>query len=119
MRALKVGIAVCLGLLGSTFALERPWAVTMAAKATGNHQPCSWSRLFSFPLSSHHFGALQAGVQKELSVEKTDDSLGIEFVRTPKRSFWIKKAGTAMDGRGLLGYVIAEQQWISEYAGDY
>lgn len=54
-----------------------------------------------------------------MRVEKVDDTLGIELIHTPTRSFWVKKDGTAMDGRALIGYVIAEQQWIAESAKDY
>jgi FkbM family methyltransferase len=123
MRILKFSSAIVLGLILAAFfqALinERPWVLAMAAKAVGRNVSCPWPKLISMPWSALRFVALQEQSRKELSLLQTDERLAIELIRAPTRSFWIKKAGIEMDGRMLLGYVLAEQEWIAESARSF
>jgi len=119
MRTLKYGLSIAAGLLIYTAVLQRPWALAMASKATGGDVPCSWAKLSTLPFSWERLQTLQKKDRQQLKIEQTDDRLWIELIHTSTRSFWIKKSGTLMDGPALLGYVIAEQEWISEAATDY
>jgi hypothetical protein len=119
MSTLKYGIAIAGGLIVAGLINEPAWVFAMGSKAIGRNYSCPWSKLIAVPWSAHRFVQLQKEAGKSLSVIQTDDKLAIELIRTPTRPFWIKKAGDEMDGRGLLGYVLAEQQWIAESAKEF
>ncbi len=119
MQALKYLLVVLIGLLLGLLIVQRTWAIALASKALGGNIPCPWSRLAVLPVSTHRFQVLRDATKRQLRLEQVDGSLGIERIRTPTRAFWIKKAGSDMDGLTLLEFVIAEQQWISEYAPNY
>lgn len=118
-RILMYAPMVLLVLVLGLFAEQRTWAVALVSKAATTTIPCPWSKLLAFPLSTHRFVALQQQAKAQLHVDQTDSRLGIERIQTPTRPFWIKKAGDSLDGAALLAYVIAEQQWISEYSPEY
>ena len=88
----------------------------MVSKAAGGDQPCPWPELARYPWAVARFEQLQKEVEGTLAVEREDASLGIQLIRTSGRSFWIKKSGEEMNGKGTLAYVLAEQTWISEAA---
>ena len=106
-----------IALLTSLVAAQTTWAVALISKATTGTIPCPWAKLLAFPASTRRFVELQKQVKAELHVDQTEGSL--ERISTPTRPFWIKKAGSDLDGFSLLAYVIAEQQWISEYSQEY
>ncbi len=114
---------VFLGLaVGATLGLavnQRVWAAAVVAKAVGGNIPCPWRQLIEFPESTRRFRDLRENTKRQLRVEQVDSRLGIELIRTPTRAFWIKIAGNDLDGLALLAYILAEQQWISEYSPDY
>ena len=123
-RILKLGSAVFLGLLlyllfvivvdGERRTVASALASTTISKASGQTVTCPWSKLLTLLLSDLRLGLIQKRVRQDVSVIRTDERLGVEYIHTPTRSFWIKKAGGEFDGRGTLAYVLAEQEWISE-----
>jgi FkbM family methyltransferase len=118
LRTVKVALAILVALLiGASINLPS-WVATLGAKAFGKKAPCPWSQLLVAPWAGHRFQRLQKSAQTEFSVEASDDVLGIELIRTRHRAFWIKKAGSQMDGPALLAFLMAEQEWLSSYAGD-
>lgn len=119
-QILKSGSAVLLGLALYIFALQRPLAVgavtyasAMISKAVGGNRGCTWEKLVSYPRATQRMTELEKVTLGTLSVIGTDESLGIELIQTPTRTFWIKKTGESMDGKALLAFVLAEQVWIS------
>jgi len=115
MRTLKLSLTVILGVLVSA-------SITIPAvmvKTAGTNVGCPWWKLLTLPISSNHFRTLKQRAAQQQKVLQTDTKLGIEQFSTPTRPFWIKTGGTKMDGQGLLAFVIAEQQWISESAAQF
>jgi FkbM family methyltransferase len=88
-------------------------------KTAGTNVGCPWWKVLTLPLAVNHSQAILRRASASLQVVQTDPALGIEQIRTETRPFWIKSAGTEMDGQHLLAFVIAEQQWISESSADY
>jgi FkbM family methyltransferase len=117
MRALKIGLAGLLGIAIYAAVLQRPVATAMISKAAGGDQPCPWPALLRYPWAVQDFAATQQEVESQLTVEREDPILPIQLIRTKGRSFWIKKAGSDREGKSTLAYVLAEQEWISRYAG--
>jgi FkbM family methyltransferase len=116
VRIVKIAVAFVLGLIIYAGVFQRQVAVAMVSKAVGGNEPCPWPQLARYPWALKKFVDLQLAAEATLTVEKADDALGIELVRTPGRSFWIKKNGEELDGKKLLAYVLAEQQWIADAA---
>src|SRR5882724_7898304 len=87
----------------------------MVSKASGGREACPWAKLMTLPWSLARFAELQAKSLKQITARQ-DDPIGIQLFDSPTRPFWIKKDGTDLDGKHLLAYIIAEQEWITEYA---
>ncbi|MBV6434533.1 MAG: hypothetical protein IANPNBLG_04786 [Bryobacteraceae bacterium] len=117
MRALKSSLAVILGLFVYGTIFQRDLGKAMISKAVGGDQPCPWKQLAQYPWATGRFADLQAEIGSIVRVEREDPVLPIQLMKTRGRSFWIKKAGGDRDGKGTLAYVLAEQKWISQYAG--
>ncbi len=116
VRWLKFAAAISLGLVAAALVDRQPWITTLVTKLVGQNVSCPWSELILQPWSAYRFRVLRKRVKQQLSIIQTDERLAIELIHTPTRSFWIKKAGSRMDGRMLLANVLAEQEWISESA---
>ncbi len=114
MRLLKYSAALILGLTLYLSLLERQWGTAILVKASGRKQSCPWAKLLTLPWSVARFEELQRKTLKELTAVR-EDQLGIQLFNSPTRPFWIKKDGTDLDGKHLLAYIIAEQQWLTEY----
>jgi len=52
--------------------------------------------------------------ENQVSVEDTDEALGIQLVRHPSGSFWVRMSGERWDGARLVPYLLAEHDWMSE-----
>jgi len=117
LRALKSTLAILVGLLVYGTVFQRDLGKAMISKAVGGDQPCPWKQLAQYPWAVAKFAELQEEISRGVSVERVDPVLPIQLMRTSGRSFWIKKAGDDRDGKGTLAYVLAEQKWISQYAG--
>lgn len=114
---LVLGLALALGLYVASF--QRRWGLAVLAKAAGRYEPCPWPALARYPLMLFRFADLKKEYDRVLSVEREDRRLGIQLIRTPGRSFWIKKDGELMNGTETLAYLLAEQQWIGEAGASF
>src|SRR5579872_2731294 len=111
---LIVGLAIYTAVLQPSLAVGMfTYSKALVRKATGGNEPCPWDKLFSYPGAAKRMADLEGASLGQLSVAGTDDALGIELVKTPGRSFWVKKAGSSKDGKELIAFVLAEQEWIS------
>ncbi len=117
MRALKMVLAALTGLVVYMAIAQRPLGLAFLSKALGGDQPCPWSALVSYPWTVARFAEAQINSQKQLIVEREDPAYGIELIRDTGRAFWIRKNGAELGGKSTLAYVIAEQEWVSSYAG--
>jgi FkbM family methyltransferase len=83
------------------------------AKLRGRAPDCPWPRVLRAHLDARRFSDPYSVALAGVSVEDRDDAFGIELVKSPKRSFWIKQ-GTDQNwsGERLLAYLLAEHAWM-------
>ena len=119
-KLLRMALVIGCGLLLYKVALPRTveavWAVP--AKLRGKAPGCSWGRIFSITSGIMRFGELRKALKPRMSVTDYDATLDIERISSPQRAFWIPKEGTAGNGEDLLNYLLAEQDWVLERAGE-
>ncbi|MBK7929039.1 MAG: FkbM family methyltransferase [Bryobacterales bacterium] len=117
MRALKTAASILVGfsLYGAVF--QRNLTKAVIQKAAGGDQPCPWAQLARYPWAVSRFAELQQELEQSVKLVRRDETLPIQLMQTPRRTFWIQTAGDDRDGGGTLSYVLAEQEWISQYAG--
>jgi hypothetical protein len=119
-KLLRMALVIGCGLLLYKVALPRTveavWAVP--AKLRGKAPGCSWGRIFSITSGIMRFGELRKALKQRMSVADYDATLDIERISSPQRAFWIPKEGTAGNGEDLLNYLLAEQDWVLERAGE-
>ena len=82
-------------------------------KLRGNAAYCPWSRILTLYSDLNQFADLVAEKKLAAKVEAYDGKFGIELVDTGSRKFWIRRGGSSWDGRHLLAYHVAEQEWVS------
>ena len=85
------------------------------AKLSGRAPDCPWTRVVRAFFDARGFIDPYSVSKAGVSVERRDDAFGIELVKSPKRSFWIKQ-GTDQnwDGEHLLAYLLAEHGWAMQ-----
>lgn len=119
MRILYRLIACLLGLCIYLALFQREFGFALASKAAGRDQPCPWATLIRFPKHTMDFKNLQIEAQNHVRQTGFDPVWGIGEYATPGRKFWLKPEGKQQNGKDLLAFVIAEQQWISSKAESY
>ncbi len=108
-----VGLGACL----SAAYANRPFVGAIIRKSLGRDEPCPWKSIARVPFSQRQFDGLIDGYRGHVRLTgETDEPLGIERFETPTRHFWLKKAGSVMDGKKLLTFILAEEDWIMMYA---
>jgi len=111
----RVALAVVTGLAITFGAVQAaPAAIVLYYRATGKSADCSWiesSRVITEALKL--FEGRDA-IVRELTLLDHDAKLDIDQYRAPERTFWIKHAGTGMDGKTSLAYYISEHRWMSQ-----
>jgi FkbM family methyltransferase len=112
-------IACLMGLCLYLALFQRQFGFALASKAAGQDQPCPWATLIRFPKHTLDFQNLQIEARNHVSQTAYDPDWGIGQYTTPTRKFWLKPDGKSQNGKELLAYVIAEQQWISSKAESY
>jgi FkbM family methyltransferase len=50
----------------------------------------------------------------EATVKGADPELDLVQVHTTELDFWVKRSGEELDGRRLIGYLVAEHRWMEE-----
>jgi FkbM family methyltransferase len=113
LTACMVGLCLYLALF------QRQFGFALASKAAGQDQPCPWATLIRFPKHVMDFEKLQIEARNHVRQTGFDPAWGIGEYATPTRKFWVKTEGKNQNGRDLLAYVIAEQQWVSSKAQSY
>jgi FkbM family methyltransferase len=99
------------GLLGLPLSGGLPAAT---AKLRGKGRGCSWGQVFLAPYHNKTFAELDRGFQNAVAVTAQDDTFNIELVKSPERSFWIKRGpDERWDGQGLLAYLLSEHSWMA------
>jgi FkbM family methyltransferase len=53
-------------------------------------------------------------IMRDLTLLDHDDKLDIDEYRAPERTYWIKHAGTGMDGKTSIAYYISEHRWMTK-----
>ncbi len=87
-------------------------------KAIGENEDCTWRGLVTLPWEAERLKMLRTQCASMLKVVDEDASIGLQRIKTPRREFWIKKEGQALDGLQTLVFVLAEQKWIAEFSPD-
>lgn len=88
------------------------WAVSQKVLLNARH--CPWPRVLSFYSASMDLPARVERHEQQVSVVETDEALGIERVKHPSRSFWVRVAGERWAGVRLIPYLLAEHEWMSQ-----
>lgn len=92
--------------------LGTAWAAAQKILLRAPH--CPWPRVFTFYPAGMDLIARMQTHEQQVSVEATDTALGIQLVRHPSRSFWVRVSGERWDGSRLVPYLLAEHEWMSE-----
>lgn len=119
MRFLRYAALVLAAVLLSAFLFQRSYLMALARKSVGGDEPCPWGTLARFPWTTSRLTALQAQYEASIRPLESDAALGIQRFASPTRPFWIKQDGRMMNGKSLLAYVLAEEDWIREQAAQY
>lgn len=119
MRALRLAGVGLLSLIAYFFLAQRPFAMTVLAKATGNGNGCPWNKLLASPWDNERLGKLREQARQQIKPLAEDFTLGIRQYATKSRPFWLRDGGKDMSAERLLEFVLAEQAWLSEIAPDY
>jgi FkbM family methyltransferase len=112
-------MAGLIGLVVYMSVLQRPLAVAVVSKAIGKDEPCPWGHLLKFPWALEKFIELRESYERRVIPREVDANLGIQRFDTPTRSFWLKQRGEALDGKTLLAYILAEEDWIMHYSPEH
>ncbi len=119
MRALRLAAVGFLSLMAYFFLAQRPFAMTVLAKATGNGNACPWNKLLASPWDNERLSELRKQARAQIKPMGEDFTMGIRRFDTKSRPFWLRDGGKAMSAETLLEFVLAEQAWLSEIAPDY
>ncbi|MBL8213389.1 MAG: FkbM family methyltransferase [Bryobacterales bacterium] len=119
MRALRLAGVGLLSLIAYFFLAQRPYAMTVLAKATGNGNGCPWNKLLASPWDNERLGKLRAEARAQIKPLAEDFTVGIRQFSTSGRPFWLRDGGKDMSAERLLEFVLAEQAWLSEIAQEY
>jgi FkbM family methyltransferase len=119
MKTLKLLAVALAGIMLFALLSQRDIAYAMISKASGGDQPCPWAQLAAFPWTISDFSDLQRQAAAEVKPAQSDRELPIQLMRTSGRDFWIRKSGGDLDGSATLAYVLAEQRWIANHAGQF
>lgn len=106
------------GLVLYLVLFQRPWAAAIGTKAIGGDSPCPWGQLLALPWAVERFQELQSASAQKIRFRQSDDALQIQLFDTPTRPIWIPTKGDERDGKSLLAYVLAEQEWLAERSPD-
>ncbi len=121
----KGGLLILLGIVALPIALlswdmeTRLWVLGNAWAASQkillNARHCPWPRVLSFYSANMDLLARVQGHEEQASVADTDAAVGIQLVRHPSRSFWVRASGERWAGVRLIPYLLAEHEWMSEH----
>ena len=96
-----------------------PSGVAIALKISGKAPLCSWPRVFSFQSDLDGREKLDTGLLGELKVKASDPALGIEWISTSRKPFWIKVKGEKLGGKELLADLLADHDLLARWYPQY
>jgi FkbM family methyltransferase len=115
-RALKIVTltTAAVGVVGLAYLLTWNRPATMA-KLSGRAPECPWSRVVRSYFDARGLKERSTVSTAEVSVDGRDQGFGIELVKSPQRSFWIKQ-GTDQNwsGEHLLAFLLAEHAFMGD-----
>jgi FkbM family methyltransferase len=115
-RALKIGTLAmsALGMAGLVYLFAWNGPATMA-KLSGRAPDCPWTRVARAYFDARGLNDPNTVSRAGVSVESRDEAFGVELVKSPQRSFWIKRGPDQnWDGGRLLAYLLAEHAWMGD-----
>ena len=86
------------------------WVVSF--KLRGTAPDCPWKNVVTFYSDLEGFSNRVELHTSQLKVEQYDQAFDIQLISHPSRNYWIRKGG-GYPGLNLLGYHIAEQDWLA------
>src|ERR1700680_2321519 len=93
-------------------------AMAIAGKMSGGAVDCAWPRTALFGLDLLRLEKWRSLNSFRLSLQSEDATWGIQqFSTIGGRTFWIKKAGSAKNGKDLLSYLLSDHSWMAEING--
>ena len=110
---LAIVVAVGAGIVYSgvlTPIIFTAWAFSLKVRGAGPE--CPWINVASFYSDLEGFSSRVALHTSQLEVKQYDEELDIQLIGHPARGFWIRKGG-GYPGINLLGYHLAEQDWLA------
>jgi FkbM family methyltransferase len=111
----RVALAVVTGLAITFGAVQAaPSAIVLYYRATGKSVDCSWLESARVMPEALTLFDNRDAIRRELTLVDHDGKLDIDEFQAPERKFWIKHAGTSMDGKTSLAYYIAEHRWMGK-----
>ena len=87
-------------------------------KLRGKAEHCTWAKIFQVYSGLARQAELTDHNRKQVHVEDFDPEWGIDLVSHPTRSFWVRREGINMRGDQLIGYLLAEHEWMAEQHPD-
>lgn len=113
MRFLRILIAIAIvpAIFYTIAPGSRPWLSSILAKASFQEVDCDWGALVRQPVDVSALVAEIDRLAASYKVVGRDEALGIVQIETPTRSYWVKEEGRGMDGRRLIGFLLAEQEY--------
>lgn len=119
MRALRLSLTAVAALVAYLLVMQRPYAMSIVAKAAGRQMPCPWSKLLAAPWDLEQLTQLRAATRSRIQPLAEDKQAGLRQFATPHRPFWLRDSGRLMDAPELLAYVLAEQAWLARIAPEH
>lgn len=112
VRLLMVG-AVGLGLLPVVHAAQY-YGVMLYEALSSPKGHCGTVDIVRGPKRMEAFLDVRKKRVAEARVVERDEALGIVRVEVAGQSYWVKEAGGEMEGRVLVGHLVAEHEWMGE-----
>lgn len=114
LRLLLVGGA-SLGLMLSGTVTAVGYTVWAASvKIRGNAPGCPWSRILSIYPDTKSFSDLVYASKQAAEVVERDGDARLELIQRGDKQFWIRGEAHHAGAQTLLGYLIAEHDWIAQ-----
>lgn len=119
-RAVLVGVTFTVLGLSAGYAASR-WSYGMwgaSMKLRGHVTHCGWNRIWSMESDILSLVRVKEAYESRLRVIQVDEALGIELISAPKRNYWIRQGGDRLEGKELLAWLLAEQEWRAAQRAD-
>jgi FkbM family methyltransferase len=107
------GLAVITGLLLVQVSLwALPYALLASDLLRGRPTDCDSASTWNYYRAAETLEGLRARWKADVRIIAEDPAFDIVKVHTGQRDFWVKRKGTYFDGVSLIGYLMAEHEWM-------